>query len=174
VTSSGTDWSAVVAPLVTGVVGLAGIIGTAWQGKRGREIQSKNLQDSMAAAADNLRLTIAAENRRAELAEKRRVYAAHLAACTEVHRAVIKKNSPLADKEAANLEYGKAVADVVAATAVVSLIAPSRVSDLAESASEKAGLQKPGGQDEYFSVRDQLIAAMRDDLASRRMPGVGL
>ena len=57
----GTNWPAIVAPIAAGVVGVAGIIGTAWQGKRGREAQSKDLRDSINTAADNLRDSIDAE-----------------------------------------------------------------------------------------------------------------
>ena len=55
VASTGTDWPAVVAAISTGVVGLAGIVGTFRSGKR----------------------SINAENERARLAEKRRIYAAY-------------------------------------------------------------------------------------------------
>jgi hypothetical protein len=122
VISGGTNWPAIVAPLAAGVVGVAGIIGTAWQGKRGREAQSKDLQNSIAAAAENLQLTVAAEDRRAHVAEKRQVYAAYLAACVEVQRAIIKKNLPGTDaeKQMANLEYGTAAVALVAANAEVS------------------------------------------------------
>ena len=39
VLSGGTDWPAIVAAISTGVVGVAGIIGTAWQSKRGRDLE---------------------------------------------------------------------------------------------------------------------------------------
>jgi hypothetical protein len=53
VVASGTDWPAIVASIATGVVGLAGIIATYLQGNRASR----------------------AEDRRAEIAEKRRIYA---------------------------------------------------------------------------------------------------
>src|SRR5215470_453593 len=61
-----SDWPAIV----TGIA-LAGIAATYWQGKRATQ-----------AASENLRNSIDAENERARLAEKRRIYAACQAAFT--------------------------------------------------------------------------------------------
>jgi hypothetical protein len=160
-------WQAVVdlGIIVTGVVGLAGIGGTLWQGKRAREAASKDVKASLDAASRNLITSINAENERALRAEKRRIYAAHLAACTEVHRARIKVGSQATtDKPTARLELMAAGAAVVAATAEVSLVAPEEVSNLAESAAREAGKFKSDAANNYFSVRSQLVAAMRADL----------
>ena len=64
VVTSGVDWPAVAAAIAGGVVGLAGII-FAWR-------QSK--------------MTISAEDARATLAEKRRIYANYLAAIAQYQR----------------------------------------------------------------------------------------
>jgi hypothetical protein len=53
VVTGGTNWPAIIAAISAGVVGLAGILATYWSGKR----------------------SINAENERARLAEKRRIYA---------------------------------------------------------------------------------------------------
>jgi hypothetical protein len=66
--------------LITGAVGLAGIGGTLWQGKRSREAQSADLKVSVDATAENLKLSIAAETERAYVVDKRRIYAAYHAA----------------------------------------------------------------------------------------------
>ncbi len=53
---------------ITGIVGLAGIGGTLWSGR----LAAKS-------AVQTLTLSISAEDRRAKVAEKRRIYAAYLA-----------------------------------------------------------------------------------------------
>jgi hypothetical protein len=68
----GPDWPAIAAAIV---VGLAGIGGTLWQGKRSREAQTVNLKQSLDAATENLKIGIGAEKERMQLTEKRRTYA---------------------------------------------------------------------------------------------------
>jgi len=75
IVTTGPDWPAIAAAVSTGVVGLAGIGGALWQGKRARENASTDLKKSLKATSDNLKLSIDAENKRARLMEKRRVYA---------------------------------------------------------------------------------------------------
>lgn len=75
IVTTGPDWPAIAAAISTGVVGLAGIGGTFWQGKRAREHASTDLETSLKATSDNLELSIKAEHDRARLMEKRRVYA---------------------------------------------------------------------------------------------------
>jgi len=70
--------------LITGVVGLAGIGGTLWQGKRSREAQTADLKASLDAATDNLKLSISTEDRRNRRTEKRQIYAACLASINAV------------------------------------------------------------------------------------------
>jgi hypothetical protein len=50
VISGGTDWPTIVAAVATGVVGIAGIIGTAWQGKRSRDMGRNTLRREAYAA----------------------------------------------------------------------------------------------------------------------------
>jgi hypothetical protein len=75
IVTTGPDWPAIAAAISTGVVGLAGIGGTLWQGKRAREHASTDLTTGLEATTDDLKLSIKAENSRARLMEKRRVYA---------------------------------------------------------------------------------------------------
>jgi hypothetical protein len=71
---SGMDWSAVA----TAAVGIAGIAGALWQGKRAREAASNDLQQNLKAASENLLTTINADNERARLSEKRRISACRI------------------------------------------------------------------------------------------------
>src|SRR5262245_31553900 len=93
-----SDWPAIVTGIVIGVVGLAGIAAVYWQGKRAAE-----------AASENLRRSIDAENERAQLAEKRRIYAACQAAFTAMriesitHRVAYQPPPSQAQRDAAEL-----------------------------------------------------------------------
>jgi hypothetical protein len=78
-------WSTVI----TGVVGLAGIGGTLWQGKRARETASKDLRESLHANTRNLLLSISAENYRQHRAEKKEIYAACLAELAKMVQAAV-------------------------------------------------------------------------------------
>lgn len=42
VITTGTDWPAIVAGISTGIVGIAGILGTVWQGKRAGDAEKEN------------------------------------------------------------------------------------------------------------------------------------
>src|SRR5215469_3518258 len=70
--------------LITGAVGLAGIGGTLWQGKRSREAQTADLKTSLDATADNLKASINAEKERARLAQKRQMYVDCMTAFAEM------------------------------------------------------------------------------------------
>jgi hypothetical protein len=67
------DWASVVSIAITGIVGIAGVAGT---------IVSARLASK--SATKDLKLSISAENDRADKAEKRRIYAAFLAAADEM------------------------------------------------------------------------------------------
>ena len=92
------DWTTYIPSAVTGVVGLAGIGGALWQAKRAREAAaeeakanrkaaSSDLQASMRQNANNLVVSINAEDKRADIATRRRIYAACFAAFQQVTRA---------------------------------------------------------------------------------------
>jgi hypothetical protein len=94
------DWTTYIPSAVTGVVGLAGIGGALWQAKHAREAAaeeakadreaaSSDLQASMRQTANNLVVSINAEDKRADVATKRRIYAACLAAFQQVMRTAV-------------------------------------------------------------------------------------
>jgi hypothetical protein len=153
--------------LATAALGLAGIIGTAWQGKRSREAQSVDLRASIDAAAENLRLSITTEDDRANKAEKRRIYARHLAACADVWMTRAKWDTAIAIDSAALIsEYVSGVATMVAAASEVRLIAPDEVGRLAYkiTAAMPSYVRATSAPDSFDELREQLIAAMRADL----------
>ena len=98
---TGTDWPAIITAIVTGLAAVAGIGGTAYLARRAsndakknlqvasddakanRDASSTDLQVSLKAAADQLGTSINAEDKRAHIAEKRRVYASTVAAMNE-------------------------------------------------------------------------------------------
>jgi hypothetical protein len=98
---TGTDWPAIITGIATGLAALAGIGGTAYLAHRAsndarknlkaasdeaqanREAASADLQASLQAAAAQLAASINAEDKRAHIAEKRRIYASALTAMNE-------------------------------------------------------------------------------------------
>jgi hypothetical protein len=115
--------------LITGAVGLAGIGGTLWQGKRSREAQSSDLKASLDATTENLRLGIRAENGRARLADKRRIYAGYNAAIHGLD--VLVSMAPSEASESWVSDHNQAVTTILDATAEVTLIAPRPITILA-------------------------------------------
>ena len=123
------DWAIVVPTAITGAVGLAGIAGTLLSAK----MTSK-------ADAKNLRASIRAEDARAKLADKRRIYAGCVAALTAYSDATVAANSPKAlivkQHVRAELEYEVGRTRLAAQVAVseVDLIAPPEVAVMAHRA----------------------------------------
>src|SRR5689334_17382560 len=121
-----SDWPAIVTGIVIGVVGLAGIVAVYWQGKRAAE-----------AASENLRQSTNAENERARLAEKRRIYAACQAAFTAMriesitHRVAYQPPPRQEQRDAAELALNQARLAMLNATGELLLIAPAAVRKLA-------------------------------------------
>lgn len=168
--------------LVTGAVGIAGIGGTLWQGKRSREAQTANLSASLDAAAENLKLGIGADSERARLAEKRRIYAACLSATNELVSAVAEYTVYLRNDEEdrMKLAFNKMIErrDVLAnAISEVRLIAPKKMGEQAQEVqkfcdglwadaqSEDIESQDKTMKDPRFSgIRAKLYIAMRADL----------
>jgi hypothetical protein len=90
---TGTDWAAIWTAIATGIAAVAGVGGTAYLARRAsndakanlqaaaddakanRNAATTDLQASLRAAASQLAISINAEDRRAHIAEKRRVYA---------------------------------------------------------------------------------------------------
>lgn len=87
---SGVDWTAIAAAGATAVAAVGGIWGTAHQAKRAREATSEDLQKNLEAAADNVRLSIKADNMRARYTERRKLYADCQAAFTTMLMILLK------------------------------------------------------------------------------------
>src|SRR5215831_12651113 len=169
-----SDWPAIVTGIVIGVVALAGIAATYWQGKRATQ-----------AASENLRNSIDAENERARLAEKRRIYAACQAAFTAMriesitHRVAHQPPPDQAQRDAAELALNQVQRVILIATSELLLIAPEEVKKLAEDLTDSylsyvtatlrgASLDEPTGPAAH--MQSQLYDAMRADLAESGEP----
>lgn len=166
-----TDWATIIPPVVTGVVGIAGI---------GGAILSVKITTKSQAA--NLRLSIDAENNRARVAEKRRIYATFIACYNEALDSVVKHRASFSLSESTNdikameviqREALKALND---ARAEMGLIQPAGFDSLPDQQVEAlhsyaeataAGAReldtpKPAVE---LAVQDELYIAMRTDLA---------
>jgi hypothetical protein len=162
----------------TGVVGLAGIFGTLWQGKRSREAQTADLKKSLDAATENLKLGIDADNRRSREAEKRRVYAQCLASYDDVLAAAMKLKSSFSMSDPALIEATAARLDQASvamnrAKSEVRLITSKKTYFLADDLAVRLmsyvtetqkgeSLKVPSH--EIAAIRTDLILAMRADL----------
>ena len=178
VTSGGVDWAAVVAPLAAAAAGAVGVFATARQARqdreaqnadveRNRQTQSKDLTRSIDAAADNLRLTIGAEDARADRAEKRRVYAKCMATFTAAIEATVRAGT-YGDLEPPIEAEGELVSAQFAASAAsweVSLIAPRSLASLISDAGISLLDFEPGANSgDVIRTQMALLSAMRADL----------
>ena len=169
-----SDWPAIVTGIVIGVVGLAGIAATYWQGKRATE-----------AASQNLRRSIDAGNERALLADKRRIYAACQAAFTAMriesitHRVAYQPPPSQENRDAAELALNQARWAMLNATGELLLIAPAGVRKLAADLTDGylsyiTATMRGASMDEPTEpaghVQDQLYDAMRADLGESAGP----
>lgn len=169
-----SDGPAIITGVVTGVVGLAGIVATYWQGKRATE-----------AASENYRRSIDAQDERARLADKRRIYATCQATFTAMriesitHRVAYQPPADQAQRDAAELALNQAQRAMLNATSELLLIAPNDVrkiaADLADSyvsyttaTVRGASLDEPTGSAAH--MQSQLYDAMRADLAEPGEP----
>jgi hypothetical protein len=168
------------ATVITGIVGLAGIGGTLWQGKRARETASKDLRESLNANSRNLQLSINAEDGRHRRAEKREVYAACIAAFAEMNRAALVYAVPLVYpgktvSESARGEYDTAFDKMVLQVSQALLIAPPAVRDLLTANvthfeaigppyQDVPSEHMPGWLTELGRLREALSDIMRADL----------
>ena len=173
-TVSVSNWPAIITGVVTGVVGVAGIVATYWQGKRATE-----------AASESFRRSIYAADERARLDEKRRIYAACQAAFTAMriesitHRVAHQPPPDQAQRDAAELALNQVQRAMLNATSELLLIAPYDVrkitTDLADSyvsyitaTVRGAPLDEPASPAAH--VQEQLYDAMRADLAEPGEP----
>ena len=169
-----SDWPVIVTGIVIGVVGLAGIAATYWQGKRAAET-----------ASENLRRSIDADNERARLAERRRIYAACQAAFTDMriesitHRVAYQPPPDQAQRDAAELALNQVRLAMLNATGELLLIAPAGVRKLAADLTDSylsyitatvrgASLAEPA--EPAGHMQGQLYDAMRADLGEPAEP----
>jgi hypothetical protein len=160
------DWTSYIPSAITGVVGLAGIGGSIWSARITGERSTKNLLHS-----------INAQNKLARDAEKRRLYAANLAAFNEVATALVDffANNREEDQEEYKLarqNLYNAQRDMNGTLEELMLIAPKDVGvkavDLSnhfrslmqsmQSSEQKPDIKVAG------LIRTALVRAMRDDL----------
>jgi hypothetical protein len=139
------DWSTVV----TGAVGVAGIAGTIWAAK----IASKS-------ATSDLKLSISAENERARLAEKRRIYVAYLSSTTRY--SLTSGTTQIARESGQKLlsenQFSEHTAALVAlgnSLGEVRLIAPQDVGVLADQLS--GVLIHPGAHTQILAKRGETL-----------------
>jgi hypothetical protein len=157
VVTKGTDWPTIV----TGVVGVAGIIGTYWQGKRAREATSQDLRDSLRAETD-----------RALKADRRSVYATFTATVSKMLNADtlldIEWNATeeATKHEALRAAHVPTMTELYAAYAEVRLVAPSTISDQALAIVDL--FSKHFNALIYNKAPDG--NAIRDDIRGRRSP----
>jgi hypothetical protein len=155
--------------LITGAVGIAGIGGTLWQGKRSREAQTTNLKASLDATTENLKLGINADNEHARLAERRRVYARCLAVIDNLYLAGTKEVTyrgkvPHEAMIATMQERQESLTSLYGALSELELIATVKVMFLANEIMKLLLNYKNLKPSDYNNLRNSLRQAMRADL----------
>ena len=165
-----TNWATVIPAVVTGAVGIVGISGTILSARLTAKSQTANL-----------RLSIGAENHRAQLAEKRRIYATFMASYDRAiegvvqHRASFRLSESTNDIKAMETTQREARNVLVNARAEMGLIEPvnfgslpDQLVDMLHSYAEATALgarelDKPKPAVDP-AVKDKLSIAMRTDL----------
>lgn len=168
------DWASIAPAAITGVVGLGGIGASLWQAKKGREAARADLKASLDASTASLLRSIDAENKRAREAEKRRLYAAGLAAFNEMISALIEHStsSRKSGKQEESLSrLARAQESMNRSLEELMLIAPRDVGVLAVDLSNFIlGFIRTAGPNDRPNaklagqMRTGLLRAMRDDL----------
>lgn len=159
--------------LITGAVGVAGIGGTVLAARMTNKSQTANLV-----------LSIDAENERARIADKRRIYATCLATLENVLPTIVTLRMLVADEQSDYETFKAAVAEMKAADTAMSvavselrLISPAKVSSLAEELSQhlreflidakdgvNEGVSESKLTEAWTRLERQLYDAMRADL----------
>jgi hypothetical protein len=151
------DWASVVSVAITGVVGIAGVAGTIGAAR----IASKS-------ATKDLKLSISAENDRANKGEKRRIYAAFQVSVENMLRARVNEASTYGpEKPQAKAELDKAHSQMYLTFNEVWLIAPESVTSPAFLVVVHFGdntFDAKAWTDEFSRLQWQSIDAMRADL----------
>jgi hypothetical protein len=151
-----SEW---IPSLITGVVGVLGMGSALWGGSRARSAQTEQLL-----------LGIGAEDRRARLTERRRVYATYLAALTEV----IQIGGRLAERVTTDERKGlesrlyDAMGLLISTMQEVELIASRELGNLVEDITQFVITEIGESESERISLfpkmRKDLYEAMRRDL----------
>ncbi len=137
---SGTDWAAIWAAVATAIAAVVGVGGTAWQGARARRAASDDLKASLAAATANLVTSITAEDNRADIAAKRRIYAACLASlklmipAVIMHRGDMTRATTQEERLAARARMHDSRLQMLNAVSEIRLIADDEVTAAADEA----------------------------------------
>jgi hypothetical protein len=165
-----TNWATVIPAVVTGAVGIAGIGGTILSAKLTAKTQTANLG-----------LSIGAENHRARLAEKRRIYATFMASHERALEGVVKHRASFRLSESTNdikametiqrdarSALGNARAEMGLIEPVNFGSLPDQLVEMLRSYAEATAigareLDKPTPAVD-LEVQDQLYTAMRTDL----------
>jgi hypothetical protein len=146
------DWTIVVTTAITGVVGVAGVVGGVINGRFAGDSARKSAE-----------LNITAEADRTRLAEKRRIYARALVALNSAALAAgearaVGLGAMPSDKKAES-KFHEAWRAANEAVAELQLIAPDKAVELAKNALDSVSDPKA-----YAGHREKLLEALRDDL----------
>jgi hypothetical protein len=159
------DWAIYIPTITTGVVGLAGI---------GGAILSSRMASK--STTSNLDMSITAEDRRAKVAEKRRIYARYLASIIEVvattgNLEIYGGEADSDSKKALVVRVDESLISLVNALSELQLLASAdvgrRAEDIGRAINEHAnklehGEASVGG--ELYKMRLDLVQEMRADL----------
>lgn len=174
--TGGIDWAGVASAIAAGVVGIGGIVGTYKQAKKDREKSSVDLKASLNAANENLLTGISAEDRRAEVAEKRRIYAACQAAFIGMISPVLRQRRVMiqgSDFEGSLAIVAQPRDTMTAAVSEIRLVAPIDIGNLASAIQAaylnfiddtRMGVGMPDDGSPMAELQEELYALMRADL----------
>lgn len=161
------NWTSIVANLVTGIASISAVV-----------ISFFSARTAIKAATEQLRTSIAAEDARAKLAEKRRIYAEYLSSLTKsFHASAVARyqgNKRSKEFQAAEAEANRTRIEAMHAVGVVRLICSREVSSLASSTLMSLVRVLDGGTSHIEFVRElaNLTLAMRMDLGEPGPPDV--
>lgn len=155
-----------IGTLGTAIVGVAGITATYWSAAKARATQTNNLQFS-----------IGAENERARLVEKRRIYATYMGAISSY--VVVERD--LADAKEKGLtedrisvlraDLSRSMTVVLSALCELRLIASSNLAILAVNVVQQLTTSEDTSV-KFPESRDELYKVMRADLGEAQYEGI--
>jgi hypothetical protein len=167
VVTVGVDWPAIAAAGATVIAAVGGIWGTSRQARRAREATNEDLKKSLAAATENLRLTISAEDDRARRTEKRQIYATYLSSFNSII-VKLREDKSVIQGPASYDELNQQLAVLLSATMEVALVAPRSVAEPAQVCASQVASRvnkiRKGELTKDPTGIDDLIKAMRADL----------